>query len=147
MKSTIAINNVRMETLHNNNRNLIIMEEHNSQTSRRKFIRQSGVLGAAVMLVGTSQLFAEADKINNAGNNIKSKGYAEKDEPGKLLPWNFERRAVGDNDILIEIKYSDICHSDIHTIRGHWGKQQYPQVPWTLPAIGIISARNQAMIH
>ncbi|MBC7587304.1 MAG: NAD(P)-dependent alcohol dehydrogenase, partial [Chitinophagaceae bacterium] len=24
---------------------------------------------------------------------------------------------------------SGICHSDIHTIKGHWGKQQYPQVP------------------
>lgn len=71
--------------------------------------------------------------------NTKSKGYAGKDENGKLNLWNFERRPVGDNDILIEIKYSGICHSDIHTIRGHWGKQQYPQVPGHEIA-GIVTA-------
>ncbi|MFC4380493.1 MULTISPECIES: NAD(P)-dependent alcohol dehydrogenase [Bacteroidota] len=71
--------------------------------------------------------------------NIKSKGYAGKGEKGKLELWSFERRPVGDNDILIEIKYSGVCHSDIHTIRGHWGKQQYPQVPGHEIA-GIVSA-------
>src|SRR5215213_5013895 len=114
-------------------------EQDNNNTSRRKFIQQSGVLGAGVMLAGTTQLFAETNEINNLSNNIKSKGYAGKDEHGKLVPWNFERRAVGDNDILIEIKYSGICHSDIHTIRGHWGQQQYPQVPGHEIA-GIVSS-------
>lgn len=71
--------------------------------------------------------------------NINSKGYAGKDEQGKLVSWNFERRSVGDNDILIDIKFSGICHSDIHTIKGHWGKQQYPQVPGHEIA-GIVSA-------
>lgn len=71
--------------------------------------------------------------------NIKSRGYAGKDENAILEPWNFERRAVGDNDILIEIKYSGICHSDIHTIKGHWGKQAYPQVPGHEIA-GIVTA-------
>ena len=103
------------------------MAEHNSKedniNSRRKFIQQSGVLGAGVMLAGTTQLFAGTNKINNVSNNIKSKGYAGIDEHGPLTSWNFERRPVGDNDVLIEIKYSGICHSDIHTIRGHWGKQ------------------------
>jgi uncharacterized zinc-type alcohol dehydrogenase-like protein len=56
-----------------------------------------------------------------------------------VTAWNFERRPVGDNDILIEIKYSGICHSDIHTIKGHWGKQQYPQVPGHEIA-GIVTA-------
>jgi len=36
---------------------------------------------------------------------------------------------VGDNDILIEIKFCGICHSDIHQLRGEWGPQKYPQVP------------------
>lgn len=43
--------------------------------------------------------------------------------------WNFERRPAGDLVILIDIKYSGICHSDINTIKGHWVPQQYPQVP------------------
>ena len=116
-------------------------EQDNNNTSRRKFIQQSGLLGAGVMLAGTSNLFSQTNNLNNISNNIKSKGYAGKDEHGKLVRWNFERRAVGDNDILIEIKYSGICHSDIHVIRGHWGKQPYPQVPGheiagTVTAIG-----------
>jgi uncharacterized zinc-type alcohol dehydrogenase-like protein len=115
------------------------MKKQDNNTSRRKFIQQSGVLSAGVMLAGTSNLFSQTNNLNNMSNNIKSKGYAGKDEHGKLVPWNFERRAVGDNDILIEIKYSGICHSDIHTIRGHWGQQQYPQVPGHEIA-GIVSS-------
>jgi len=97
--------------------------------SRRKFIQQSVVVGAGAMLANPVQLFSQTNKTNNMSKNIESKGYAGKDEHGILALWNFERRPVGDNDILIEIKYSGICHSDIHTIKGHWGKQQYPQVP------------------
>lgn len=115
------------------------MKENTNNTSRRKFIQQSGMLGAGVLLAGTSQLFAETNKSINMSNNIKSKGYAGKDEHCKLVRWEFERRPVGDNDILLDIKYSSICHSDIHTIRGHWGKQPYPQVPGHEIA-GIVSA-------
>jgi alcohol dehydrogenase (NADP+)/uncharacterized zinc-type alcohol dehydrogenase-like protein len=75
-------------------------------------------------------------------NNIKSRGYAGRNETGKLSSWEFERRPVGDNDILIEIRYSGICHSDIHTIRGHWSKQQYPQVPGHEIA-GIVTAAGK----
>src|SRR3954454_14096829 len=40
-----------------------------------------------------------------------------------------ERRAVGPNDVLIEIRYAGICHSDIHTVNGDWGPQPFPVVP------------------
>lgn len=72
-------------------------------------------------------------------NNVKSRGYAAKDTSGVLSPWEFERRPVGDNDILIEIKYASICHSDIHKLTGDWGPQQYPQVPGHEIA-GIVTA-------
>lgn len=72
-------------------------------------------------------------------NNIKSKGYAATDTSGVLSPWEFERRPLGDNDILIDIKYASICHSDIHTMMGDWGTQQYPQVPGHEIA-GIVAA-------
>lgn len=103
-------------------------ESDHNNPSRRKFIQQTALASAGVMLASPLQLFSQSNKLN-AMNNIKSKGYAGKDEQGKLVLWNFERRAVGDNDILIDIKFSGICHSDIHTIKGHWGKQEYPQVP------------------
>lgn len=102
-------------------------DKYNS--SRRKFIQQASVLGAGVLLTNHIQLFSQTNKLNSMSKNINSKGYAGKDESGALVAWNFERRPLGDNDILIDIKFSGICHSDIHTIKGHWGKQQYPQVP------------------
>lgn len=40
-----------------------------------------------------------------------------------------DRRDVAPNDVLIEIKYAGICHSDIHTARQEWGEIEYPFVP------------------
>jgi uncharacterized zinc-type alcohol dehydrogenase-like protein len=45
-----------------------------------------------------------------------------------LVKTTIQRRDVGPKDVLIEIKYAGICHSDIHTVRGEWGDIQYPQV-------------------
>jgi len=32
-----------------------------------------------------------------------------------------QRREVGPRDVLIDIAYRGICHTDIHTVRGEWG--------------------------
>lgn len=40
-----------------------------------------------------------------------------------------ERRALRPNDVLIDIKYSGICHSDIHSAHGDWGQGIFPMVP------------------
>jgi uncharacterized zinc-type alcohol dehydrogenase-like protein len=42
-------------------------------------------------------------------------------EPGTVI-----RREIGPKDVLIEIAWAGICHSDIHTVRGDWGPQRYP---------------------
>jgi uncharacterized zinc-type alcohol dehydrogenase-like protein len=54
--------------------------------------------------------------------------YAAPSATEPLVPTTIERRDVGPKDVLIEIKYAGICHSDIHTIRGDWGAITYPQV-------------------
>jgi uncharacterized zinc-type alcohol dehydrogenase-like protein len=46
-----------------------------------------------------------------------------------LSAFTIERREVGPTDVLIDIKYCGICHSDIHTVRGEWGEITYPLVP------------------
>ncbi|MGZ5135195.1 MAG: alcohol dehydrogenase catalytic domain-containing protein, partial [Flavitalea sp.] len=112
---------------------------HQQDHSRRKFLQQSAVLSTGLMLAGTAELSANGNNKIHLIKNIKSKGYAAKDASGKLSPWEFERRGVGDNDILIEIKYASICHSDIHQMKGDWGPQQYPQVPGHEIA-GIVTA-------
>ncbi len=46
-----------------------------------------------------------------------------------LAPTTIDRREVGANDVLIEIQFAGICHSDIHTVHGDWGPMPYPVVP------------------
>ncbi|MFC5527869.1 NAD(P)-dependent alcohol dehydrogenase [Cohnella yongneupensis] len=48
---------------------------------------------------------------------------------GSFKLTTIERRDLKPHDVLIEIKYAGICHSDIHTARGDWGPVQYPLVP------------------
>jgi len=54
--------------------------------------------------------------------------YAAPSATAPLVKTTIERRDVGARDVLIEIKYSGVCHSDIHTVRGEWGPIAYPQV-------------------
>lgn len=39
------------------------------------------------------------------------------------------RRPVGEHDVLIDIKYAGICHSDIHQAQEGWGEAIFPMVP------------------
>ena len=56
-------------------------------------------------------------------------GYATKGPKEELAPFNFERRDPGPKDVLIEILYCGICHSDIHQARDEWEGSIYPMVP------------------
>ena len=55
--------------------------------------------------------------------------YAATSATEPLVPTTIERRDIGPHDVLIDIKFAGICHSDIHTVRGDWGPQQYPLAP------------------
>ena len=57
-----------------------------------------------------------------------ARAYAATSPTEPLVPTTIERREVGPRDILIDIAYSGVCHSDIHTVRGEWGPISYPQV-------------------
>lgn len=59
----------------------------------------------------------------------KSIAYAAYEPSKPLAPFQFERRAVGVNDVQIEILYCGVCHSDIHQARNEWGNSMYPMVP------------------
>ncbi len=60
---------------------------------------------------------------------IEVRGYAAQKAKADLAPWNFTRREVGPHDVLVEIVYSGICHSDIHQVREEWGEAIFPMVP------------------
>jgi len=59
--------------------------------------------------------------------SVKSYAAACADKP--LAPFVFERRVLGPKDVLIDIQYCGICHSDIHQVRNEWGGSVYPMVP------------------
>ncbi|RBN36274.1 alcohol dehydrogenase, partial [Priestia megaterium] len=40
-----------------------------------------------------------------------------------------ERRELRADDVLIDIKFSGICHSDIHSAFDEWGGGMFPMVP------------------
>ncbi|MFE4666184.1 NAD(P)-dependent alcohol dehydrogenase [Streptomyces sp. NPDC056716] len=55
--------------------------------------------------------------------------YAAPAAKAPLERTTIERRAVREHDILIDIAFSGICHSDIHQAREGWGEAIFPMVP------------------
>lgn len=60
---------------------------------------------------------------------IQSQGYAAQSKTSPLAPYSFERRDPAPADVVVEIAYCGICHSDIHQVRDEWGGSIYPMVP------------------
>ena len=60
---------------------------------------------------------------------LETRGYATQGPKALLKPFKFKRREPGSHDILIEILYCGICHSDIHQARNEWDTSDYPMVP------------------
>ncbi|WP_218059656.1 alcohol dehydrogenase catalytic domain-containing protein [Thioclava sp. SK-1] len=98
---------------------------------RRNFLKLAAGTGAwgAAGLAGSRAAYAATDVPPAAFNApFPVSGYASQSADSALAPFDFNRRAVGTNDVAIEIHYCGVCHSDIHTARGHWGQQRYPLV-------------------
>lgn len=60
---------------------------------------------------------------------IQAKAFAAPNATSPLGPFQFERREPGPHDVVIDILYSGVCHSDIHQARDEWGGSIYPMVP------------------
>jgi uncharacterized zinc-type alcohol dehydrogenase-like protein len=56
-------------------------------------------------------------------------GYATQSAQAALAPYRFERRLPRPDDVVIEILYCGVCHSDLHQARNDWGRSLYPMVP------------------
>ena len=56
-------------------------------------------------------------------------GFAAQSPTSPLAPHQITRRAVGPNDVQIEIEFCGVCHTDIHQSRNDWGATNYPVVP------------------
>lgn len=83
---------------------------------------------------------------------MKTRGYAVLEAKQPLVPFEFERRELGANDVGFEINYAGICHSDIHQAREEWGPALFPMVPGheivgTVTAVGSAVRKFQVGEH
>lgn len=81
----------------------------------------------AILLIMTGIMVSNA--AFSQDGRITSKGLAVNSPDDKFHNYEFTRHAIGDNDVLIEILYSGICHSDLHQVHGDWMPGSYPMVP------------------
>lgn len=69
---------------------------------------------------------------------IKSLGYAAHKVKEPLSPFSFERRDPGPHDVVIDIKFCGVCHSDLHQVRDEWANSIFPMVPGH-EIVGVVS--------
>ncbi|NMP27591.1 NAD(P)-dependent alcohol dehydrogenase [Rahnella sp. SAP-1] len=60
---------------------------------------------------------------------LNVRGFAAQSAETPLAPHNFIRRDPRDTDVVIDIEYCGVCHSDIHQARNEWHSSVYPLVP------------------
>lgn len=60
---------------------------------------------------------------------LSTPAYAASSAQTPLAPFLIQRRAPGPRDVVIDIRYCGVCHSDIHQVRNEWGGSIYPMVP------------------
>jgi alcohol dehydrogenase (NADP+) len=70
-----------------------------------------------------------ATAVAEESGKIRVKGYAAPAAKAPVGPFTFERRAPGPHDVLIDILFCGVCHSDIHQARDEWGGSIFPMVP------------------
>ncbi len=60
---------------------------------------------------------------------MQTHAYAAQSAASPLAPFSFERREPLANDVVIDILFCGVCHSDLHTVRGEWPGVRFPSVP------------------
>ncbi len=60
---------------------------------------------------------------------IQAKGFAALSPTTPVVPFSFDRRDPRESDVVIDIQYCGICHSDIHQARDEWGGSIFLMVP------------------
>ncbi|MDE1170209.1 MAG: NAD(P)-dependent alcohol dehydrogenase [Verrucomicrobium sp.] len=95
---------------------------------RRKFL-MTGAAWAAAPFLGS---LAAASPAAEAAAPFFARAYGASGPKEPLRPMRIQRRAIGPHDVLLDVLYCGVCHSDIHTARNEWVPMmptQYPSVP------------------
>lgn len=125
------------------------MQNEHDKTRREFLLTSAKIAGGAAALGFGTNLFAQnasnANAATNAsasntstpfglqealkGEEIPSVGYAAHSKDWKFKPFKFTRHPLGANDVLLQILYAGICHSDLHSVSGDHHPPTYPIVP------------------
>ncbi|SDP26061.1 NAD(P)-dependent alcohol dehydrogenase [Lentzea jiangxiensis] len=73
--------------------------------------------------------------------------YAAPAPKAPLERTTIERRAVGAHDVLIDIEFAGICHSDIHQVNEGWGEAIFPMVPGHEIAGVVVEVGSEVTRH
>lgn len=88
-----------------------------------------GRLGAGSVALAAAPLLSSAAFAQSAEVGTPTIAYALKEVGQPFERYAFERRALNPDDILIDIEYCGICHTDIHLAEGQFGPPPSPLVP------------------
>ena len=99
---------------------------------RRKVLMAGAGLVAAPLLGNLNAEAQSAQAESPVGNGpFSAQAYGAISATSSLQPLNITRRAIGSHDVLLDVLYCGVCHSDLHTARGEWGPTPSPCVPGT----------------
>ncbi|MDR0736395.1 MAG: NAD(P)-dependent alcohol dehydrogenase [Zoogloeaceae bacterium] len=104
-----------------------------AEPGRREILKMAGAgLAAAAPLLGAlsadnAQAAVAASALGQSPFPVRA--YGARSAGGRIAPLQIQRRALTPHDVLIDVLYAGICHSDIHAVRGDWGAPSLPIVP------------------
>jgi len=97
---------------------------------RREFLMAGAALATAPLMAGVATGAPAAQTGVPVGNGpFSARAYGASSATSPLGPLQIQRRAVGPNDVLLDVLYCGICHTDIHYVRNEWGSGRYPCIP------------------
>jgi uncharacterized zinc-type alcohol dehydrogenase-like protein len=96
---------------------------------RRDVLKAGAALAAAPLLAGVATATQAADNGVVGNSPYPTRAYGATNAKSAIGPLQIQRRALGQNDVLLDVLYCGVCHSDIHSVRSDWTPAKYPVVP------------------
>ena len=105
-------------------------ENRPAMLDRREFLAAGAGLITAPLLAGVAAYAqAEQTEVPVGKGPFAARAYGATSATSPVGPLQIQRRAVGPHDVLLDVLYCGICHTDIHDVRNAWGATRYSCVP------------------
>jgi uncharacterized zinc-type alcohol dehydrogenase-like protein len=110
--------------------NAVGLDQTSTLLDRRKVLMVGAGLVAAPLLAGAATMAQPTQTEKSAGAGpYTARAFGAASATSPLTPLSIQRRSLGPHDVLLDILYCGVCHTDIHFARNEWHGSQYPCVP------------------